>query len=239
MNTSATIESYEPAAAEEVASYRAINTGAIIGFVLGLFSVVMLIIAPIYPEATLWVALIPVLGMFVSLRAWGKIKRESELYMGGKLALAGLLLSGTFLVTGAASGAYVYVTEVPDGYSRISFNDMKPTEFQERGGVAVPPDIADLAGKRVFIKGYIRPDSVSTTRAIDRFLLVRDNNQCCFGDLTKIKYYDQIDVDMEGPLRIDFSQGVFKIGGVLEIQPENVALGPSAPVFSLKADYAN
>ena len=73
---------------------------------------------------------------------------------------------------------------------------MKPTEIQERGGVTVPPDIAALDGKHVFIKGYIRPDSMAVTRGIDRFLLVRDNNTCCFGDLSKIKYHDQIDVEM-------------------------------------------
>jgi hypothetical protein len=91
----------------------------------------------------------------------------------------------------------------------------------------------------VFIKGYIRPGTPNFRQNATSFLLVRDNNQCCFGDLSKIKYYDQIDVDMEGPLRVDYSLGVFKIGGVLKINPENASLGPSAPVFSLQADYAN
>jgi hypothetical protein len=239
MSSSATLESYESTAAEETASYRAIHTGAIIGFVLGVLSVCTLITALSSIETCLMVVPIPVLGMFVSLRSWARIRREPELFTGGWLAMAGFVLSLVFLTVGLTYGGFVYATEVPDGYERISFAGMKPTEVQERGGVAVPPEIADLAGKRVFIKGYIRPDSVSTTRGIDRFLLVRDNNQCCFGDLSKIKYYDQIDVDMEGPLRVDFSQGVFKIGGVLEIQPENAVLGPGAPVFSLKADYAN
>jgi hypothetical protein len=175
----------------------------------------------------------------VSLRSWARIRRESEQFTGSWLAMAGFVLSLAFLMIGLGYGGFVYATEVPDGYERISFDRMKPNEVQARGGVAVPPEIADLDGKRVFIKGYIRPDSVAVTRGIDRFLLVRDNNQCCFGDLSKIKYHDQIDVDMEGPLRVDYSQGVFRIGGVLKIRPENVALGPTAPVFSLKADYAN
>jgi len=199
----------------------------------------MVIVAPSYPESCLWIAFIPALGVFVSLRAWGKIKRQQEEYTGAMLAIAGLVLSFTFLCVGAGYGAYVYTTEVPDGYERISFNEMKPSEYQQRSGVTVPPEIADLDGKRVFIKGYIRPDSVSVMRGIDRFLLVRDNNTCCFGDLSKIKYHDQIDVKMDGPLRVDFSQGVVRIGGVLKIRPENVALGPTAPVFSMQADYAN
>ena len=92
--------------------------------------------------------------------------------------------------------------------------------------------------RKVFIKGYIRPDSVTVPRGIERFLLVRDNNQCCFGDLSKIKYYDQIDVAMTGDNRVDYSQGLIRIGGILHIEPQNIAMGDSAPVFSLKADYA-
>ena len=72
---------------------------------------------------------------------------------------------------------------------------MRPDELQERNGQVVPPEIAALDGKRVFIKGYIRPDSITVSKGINRFLLVRDNNQCCFGSLSDVKYYDQIDVD--------------------------------------------
>lgn len=239
MSTSATLDSYETADAGETVQYRAIHTGAIIGLVLGILSVFTIVTAVNSIESCLMVVPIPLMGMFVSLRSWARIRRESELFTGRWLALAGFVLSLAFLTIGLGYSGLVYATEVPDGYERISFDRMKPSEYQERGGVTVPPEIADLAGKRVFIKGYIRPDSVAVPRGIDRFLLVRDNNQCCFGDLSKIKYYDQIDVAMKGPLRVDFSQGVYRIGGVLKIRPENVAFGASAPVFSLEADYAN
>ena len=141
-------------------------------------------------------------------------------------------------MSGVGYGGYVYATEVPDGYTRMSFIGMKPDEIQERGGVVVPPEIAALEGQKVFIKGYIRPGSVTVPRGIERFLLVRDNNQCCFGDLSKIKYYDQIDVAMTGDNRVDYSQGLIRIGGILHIEPQNIAMGDRAPVFSLKADYA-
>src|SRR5438128_5145144 len=114
---------------------------------------------------------------------------------------------------------------------------MKPDELQERSGVAVPHEITALDGKQIFIKGYIRPDSITVPRGIDRFLLVRDNNQCCFGDLSKIKYHDQILVAMTGDRRVDYSQGVIRIGGVLHIEPQYAMPGAPRPVFSLKADY--
>ncbi len=148
------------------------------------------------------------------------------------MAKLGLALSLLFLVSGVSYGGYVYATELPDGYSRISFSTMKPDELQERGGVVVPPDVSSLEGKNVFIKGYIRPDSVTVPRGIDQFLLVRDNNQCCFGDLSKINYYDQILVKMTGDHRVDFSRQVIRIGGVLHIEPQYAR--PGAPRLCLR-----
>jgi hypothetical protein len=109
---------------------------------------------------------------------------------------------------------------------------------QERGGVLIPPEVKALEGKRVFVKGFIRPGSAPVRVGIDRFLLVRDNNQCCFGDLSKVKYYDQIAVQITGKDRIEDTLQILRMGGILSIYPENFALGPGYPVFSLKADYA-
>ena len=148
--------------------------------------------------------------------------------------MLGLVLSLCFLVGGVSYGGYVYATEVPEGYARISFNGMKPDELQERSGVIVPPEIAALDGKKVFIKGYIRPDSITVTKGIKEFLLVRDNNQCCFGDMSKIKYYDQMDVNMVGARTVDYSQGMFRMGGILKIEPQNLMPGSTRPVFSLE-----
>jgi hypothetical protein len=218
--------------------YRALHTGALLSFVLGLLSVCVVITAANSLEYCLMVLPIPVAGIFFGMRALARIRENPDQYTGLGLAKAGLALSIVFLFGGVAYGGYVYATEVPDGYERISFVGMKPDELQERGGVAVPPDIVALEGKKIFIKGYIRPDSITVPRGIDRFLLVRDNNQCCFGDLSKIKYYDQIQVEMVGDKRVDYSQGVLRIGGTLHVEPENVAFGSQRTVFSLKADYA-
>lgn len=239
MSTTATLDDYRTAGGDEPIQYRAIHTGAIVGLVLGVSSIFMVLTAGHSLEACLMVTPIPVVGMFFSLRAWARIRRDSDQLTGSWMALAGFVLSLVFLTVGLSYGGYVYATEVPPGYERISFDRMKPSEVEQRGGVLVPPDIAALDGKRVFIKGYIRPDSVTMTRGIDRLLLVRDNNQCCFGDLSKIKFHDQVDVDMVGSQRVDFSRGILRMGGVLKIHPENLAYGPGYPVYSLKADYVH
>jgi|SRR4051812_26964733 hypothetical protein len=224
---------------DDALQYRALHTGALIGLVLGLLSVFVLITATNSLVGCLMVAPIPVIGIIVSLRALGTIRKHPDQYAGRTLGQLGLLFSILFLVTGVGYGAYVYVTEVPDGYERISFGTMKPDELQERSGLVVPPEVQALEGKQVFIKGFIRPDSITVPHGIDRFLLVRDNNQCCFGDLTKIKYYDQILVSMVGNHRLDYTQGVVRIGGTLHVEPQYAEPGAPKPVFSLVANYNN
>lgn len=236
--SAATLEFDTATALDETAQYRAVHTGAIVGLALGILSIFVVLTAANSLEGCLLVAPIPVLGIVLSLRALGKIRSEPERFTGRPIAFLGLVLSLVFLVGGVGYGGYVFATEVPAGYVRISFNGMKPDELQERSGVIVPPQIAALDGKSVFIKGYIRPDSISVSRGIKSFLLVRDNNQCCFGDLSKINYFDQMQVDMVGSRTVDYSQGVFRMGGVLTVVPENLKRGPLAPVFSLQADYA-
>jgi hypothetical protein len=236
--STATLDMASVASDDESLQYRALHTGALIGLVLGLMSVFVPITAANSFVGCLMVAPIPIVGIVMSLRALSKIRQMPEQYTGRALAQGGLLLSTMFLIGGVSYGAYVYVTEVPDGYERISFGTMKPDELQERGGVAIPPDVAALNGKKVFIKGYIRPGSSTTRTNINRFLLVRDNNQCCFGDITKLKYYDQMEVAITNSKTVSDNLSVLRMGGILEVHPENLERGPLRPVFTLKADYA-
>ena len=226
---------------DEAFQYRALHTGAVIGFVLAAFTSVFTVISSASsPEACIGVSLLNVPAISLCIWSLAKIRREPDQYTGRPLALLGLILSLVFLFSGVAYGSYVYVTELPEGYTRIAFNGLKPDALEERAGLVVPPEIAALDGKKVFIKGYIRPDSVTQKFGIKEFLLVRDNNQCCFGDISTVKYYDQIDVDMQGSRTVNYTEGaLIRMGGVLKVEPKNVARGPLAPVFSLRADYAN
>ncbi len=238
MSTSATLDRYA-SEDEEPLQYRALYSGSIVGLALGVLSVFTLVTAATSLQACLLVTPIPVLGMFISLRALAKIRRESDQYTGIRLAVAGAVLSLGFLVAGVGYAAMVYVTEVPDGYTRISFDEMKPDAIEERANIIIPADIARLDGKHVFIKGYIRPGSAPVRTGIDRFLLVRDNQQCCFGDLSQVAFHDQMSVEMLGSLRVDDSSNILSLGGTLEIRPENLRHGPGHPVYTLRVDYVN
>ena len=217
--------------------YRAVHTGAIAGLLLGVMSVATVVPASSNFEACLMITPIPLLGLVVSLRSLAAIRRQPETYTGTKLAAAGAILSAVFLITGVGYGGYVYATEVPDGYERTSFSEMKPDTVEERGNIAIPPEIAALAGKQVFIKGYVRPGSQRTISG--EFLLVRDNNECCFGEIDKVKYYDQLQVKLTGNQTASFDLRLYRVGGTLMINPANLGRGPEFPVYSLVADYLN
>jgi len=224
---------------DDVLQYRAIHIGAVIGIALAALSLAFtLLAASSSAEACIGVSFLNLAPLVCCAWALSRIRQEPERYSGRSIATMGLVGSLILLVIGVGFGSFVYATEVPDGYSRISFSTMKPDELEERNGHVVPTEVSSLEGKNVFIKGYIRPDSVTVPRGIDQFLLVRDNNQCCFGDMSKIKYYDQIFVKMTGDHRLDFSRGVFAIGGKLHIEPQYALPGSPKTVFTLTADYA-
>lgn len=243
--SSATAMSPDPVNRDRKApeTYRALSTAAVASLVFGLASLVLVATAKTIvagqPAALALpllalISAIPLMGVALAWRALVTIRKMPEAYTGRKLALAGLGLSVCFLVSGLAVAGYTYATEVPSGYARLSFNELKPDDLQTREGVEVPPGVVQYDGQKVWIKGYMRPSSQK--HQITSFLLVRDNKVCCFGQSLPA-YYDQIRVALRGPLRTDYSTGVFRAGGVLRIHPENVKRGLSYPVFTLEADY--
>ncbi len=226
---------------EDAYEYRAIYTGAILGLLIAVLSVVFPLTVSSFTDvrqaAVLGVA--PLVGLVVSALSLRKIRANRDLYTGDAAAMAGTILAATSLFGGTAFGAYVYVTEVPEGYQRTSFLDMKPDDVELAAQKLVPPKVESLLGEKVFIKGYIRPDSTNNglRRGITEFLLVRDNNQCCFGDVSKVMYYDQVAVKLDRGMSTDYSQGVFRVGGELAIRPGNSARGEPPLVYSLQADH--
>jgi hypothetical protein len=218
--------------------YRSVSTAAIASVVFGVLSFVIFLAGRDTLEASLMLAPLPIIGLFMGLRGWWRVRRHPEQFTGHKLAATGIVLSIFCLIGGLSFSGYVYATEVWPGYVRTSFEELRPDEVDERGGKVVSPDVMALDGKKVFIKGYIRPGTENFRQNATRFLLVRDNNQCCFGDITTVKYYDQVKVDMVDRLTVDCSLKLFRLGGVLRVFPENAYKGPDAPVFALEADKA-
>jgi hypothetical protein len=216
--------------------YRSIHTGAIAGMLLGVLSVAVVFAARSSLESALMLLPIPLFGLAISLIANRTIRQNSHQYVGRPAAVIGMLLSLVFGIGGALYAGVVYATEVPDGFARISFLALKPDRADEIAGRPVPTKVLAhvLAGEPVFIKGYIRPDTVTGRKNVSEFLLVRDSNACCFGDLSKVKYYDQIQVNLADGLTTDFHEGrLYRLGGQLFINPQNLGLGPGYPVYTM------
>jgi len=235
----ATLEAVSPPSdsGDEEFLYRPLSTGAITALVFGVLSSLTFVAGRDSLQACLMMCPIPVLGIILGLRALEKIRAYPDQFSGRKLALLGVMTSVIGLVGGLSYSGFVYATEVPTGYTRTSFTEFRPDEVELRGNLAVPRDVQDMDGKRVFIKGYMRADSTPVRHNVRNFLLVRDNNQCCFGNISNVKYYDQVLVKSIGSLSTDFSTGLIRLGGTLHINPNNVIRGIGYPVYTLEADY--
>lgn len=218
--------------------YRPLNTGAIAAMAFGVLSLVVIFAGRTSPESSVALAPLPLVGIVFGLRALRQIRSNPDRYTGRRLAAAGVALSAICLVVGLGVARYTYATEVPEGYLRTSFEELRPDEADQRGDKLIPDDVMKLDGKKVFIKGYFRPGSSDYDRNATHFLLVRDSNTCCFGDLSSVQYFDRVSVNLTGKKTVDYSTSLFSMAGTLRVFPENVHRMDTAPVFVLEADYA-
>ena len=217
--------------------YRPLSMAAIASLVFGLLSALVFIVARENITGALAMSLIPLLGVLLGFMSWTSIRKNPKQLSGKGIAITGLSLSLFGLLGGVGFASYVYATEVPEGYFRTSFRELRPDEVEQRRNQPIPRDVAKLDGKKVFIKGYMRADSTPRRHNIDKFLLVRDNEQCCFGDLASVQFFDQVLVETVDKLTTDYQLRVYRIGGTLKIHPENVGKGVGHPVYVLEADH--
>jgi len=231
--------SYLDDSAGEADEYRAIHTGAIIGLLVALVSITFPMTVANFTDVrqALLLAVAPIAALVICLWAIKQIRANRELYTGAPAAMVGATIAAVSFVAGSAYGSYVYATEVPDGYQRTSFLDMKPDDVELAGLQLVPPEVEQLLGKKVFIKGYMRPDSTNLRTGISEFLLVRDNNECCFGDKSAVMFFDQVMINLEPGLTAKLKERVFRVGGELGVRMGNPARGEPTLVYSIDADY--
>lgn len=204
-------------------NYRALSSTAVASLVAGVLSVLCFFG---------WsLAVIPLLGVLLGLRALWRIRRLPDELTGGWLAVTGIALSTVFFAGGWGWLSYVYATEVPPGYERISFTHLQPAA--DHPNQLFPPSALDLDGKRIFIKGYVKTGAQSS--GIKEFLLVPDLKTCCFGDSIP-KLTDMVLVTMKDPLRADFSLWPRGLAGTFRVRPDQLGR-PDSVLYYLEADY--
>lgn len=109
--------------------------------------------------------------------------------------------------SGASSGVAEPAPETPAevavalrdiDFDTIKFDIEKDAEFKPE---MITPEIKKLDGKRVVLRGYMLPSFQQS--GITRFVLVRDNLECCFGPGAAL--YDCVIVDMVEGESAEFS----------------------------------
>ncbi|MEX2186550.1 MAG: hypothetical protein WD875_07140 [Pirellulales bacterium] len=190
----------QPAAPE----YRAICSAAVSCLALGVLSVLALL--------NWWMLTMPVVAIVLGVHALRQIRLRGDELTGAPLAKIGLALAVLFGVSGAGRLSYIYATEVPEGYARITYADLQP---DDPNAVDVPDSAKALDGQKVFIKGFIIPGAQQV--GVRTFLLVRDEGSCCFGKDPKIT--ERIQVTLADPAGMTHSPGLHKLAGVFHVRP--------------------
>lgn len=79
-------------------------------------------------------------------------------------------------------------------------------------------DVKSLVGKKVKLRGYILPATLYKEKGIEQFVLVRDNQECCFGPGAAL--FDCVWIDMVPGKTTDFVTRPVTVEGKFEIDTE-------------------
>ena len=147
------------------------------------------------------------------------------------------MLSGRFLVTTICLAILLPSVAVSQTVDKnrikdISFDDVK---FDIAKGavfkrVMLPKDVEALDGQLVRIRGYMLPSFQQS--GIKKFVLVRDNMECCFGPGAAI--YDCIIVEMQGSSSASFSVRPIAGEGVFSVSEFKGPDGKHLAVYAIK-----
>jgi hypothetical protein len=190
---------------EQVLHYRSISKAALAGSVFAVVGLLFLISNLLF--------VLPMIGLALSLIGLSVTRRYPDELTGKAAARFGLLVSGLTLLAGTAYHGYVIATEVPRGYQRISFRMLKD---DPKTRLAFGEQAADLDGKKVFLKGWIRPGNRKDN--LKDFILVGDFGTCCFGGSPKIT--DVVAVSIRGDERVSYGWNVRKVAGTFRLNRE-------------------
>lgn len=223
MSAEITLSAVEPA---ETFPYRALSRGAIVSVICFVFALPGLL-------GTFWPVLsLTVIGVLAALVGIRGIKKYPNEFSGLSLAKTGLALNAVLLLGGTALHSYIYLTEVPDGYTRVQFYKFQQPETAPD----IPTEVAlENNGKDIFLKGYIHPSSGGGL--LRRFILVPDLGTCCFGGQPKST--DMIEVSLGGGLTTKGGLMKKKLAGEFRVNPapQQVTDFDNNVFYRLKGEY--
>jgi len=204
--------------------YRAMSSTAIASLVFASMAALM--------GFFVWLGLgLAIIGIAVGVMAISKINLYPNEFDGKQIAIAGVVLNLAILALGIAMHSYIYLTEVPEGYSRVQFYELQ----QADNGPNMPTEKAiEINGQSVFLKGYIHPSSGGGL--LKHFILVPDLGTCCFGGQPKSS--DMIEVTLNGGQTTKAGFRKKKLAGVFQVNqaPEKVTDFDNNLFYRMKVD---
>lgn len=203
--------------------YRAMSRAAVVSIVFAILGISALSVPLLL--------VLPLIGFFSGVLAIQAIKRFPDELLGKPLAQIGLAISALLLVVAPLYHGYVYATEVPEGYTRVSFFSF----MSDKGQADIPtPDAMQWNGKQIFIKGYVHPTSMSSFEA-KKFVLVPDLGTCCFGGQPPLTH--MIEVTLTGDQYAHKDLRKKRLAGTFTVNPYLKPIdGLQGVYYQLRAD---
>tara|TARA_R110002073_G_scaffold49466_12_gene132041 strand:+ start:2271 stop:2948 length:678 start_codon:yes stop_codon:yes gene_type:complete len=205
--------------------YRAVSRAAIASVVFFVLAFPGLI--PTFSPLLILTAV----GIAAGIVGFRATKQFPDEYSGGTLAKFGVIGNALLMASGIGLHTYIYMTEVPDGYTRIPFYELQ----QPEGMPDIPTRFAyDIDGDKVFLKGYIHPASGSG--ALRQFILVPDLGTCCFGGQPKSS--DMIEVTVTNGKNVKAGLTKRKLAGKFQLNraPQKLTDFDNNIFYRIKAD---
>jgi hypothetical protein len=209
---------------EEHFEYRSVSKAAVACVVFAFMSLLAFVLETL--------VLLPLAGVVFGVAALINLRRYSRELTGKNAAVVGLIVNVTILLAATAYHTTIYLTEVPEGYQRMLFSELRP---RARSQELFSARAQELDGQKVFVRGYILPGLES--RNLDRFMLVGDMGTCCFGGSPKIT--DVIAVKIVTDQRVDYRLRRWRIGGNFKVNTTAKLMNHKsvpAVIYEIEAD---
>ena len=132
-------------------------------------------------------------------------------------------VSSTLQISSSSSAQYKETT-----FDDLKFEMLIDTPFRRE---LLTPQIEQLFGKKIRIRGYMYP--TLKRRGLTGFVLVRDNQQCCFGPGAAL--YDCMRVEMQPETTAEFSVRPIAVEGQLRYEPFTDPDGTTRAIYYLES----
>jgi hypothetical protein len=204
--------------------YRLVNRLAIPSLVFGILSLTTMFG---------WIMVVfPVVGIVLGIIALRQIRTSTGEMTGRKFAISGIICSIALTVVGLGFLVLVAYTEVPIGYTEVTFKDLQPDKEE---GEVIPKKILDLDGKNIYLRGFMYPGRRQTS--IQEFIFVPSRSHCKFC-ARQLKSTEMVKVRTVGDLLVDFSIHQMGVGGKLKIDRIEASKPLGGMPYIIEADYS-